>query len=104
MAKSVLLLFLKHPEGIVLKDILDYGPELSRYYHRVSRSSSPAEIDARVLRVMDLFNNDLSVHIARVNAAVKSLVGAGESRPYQIRGSRGHPKTIPLDRDLVHWE
>lgn len=102
MAKTVLLLFLRHPEGIPLKDIVDYREELAAFYRRVSRCSEPREIERRVMRILDLFNNDLNVNIARVNKAVAALVdGAGT---YQIVGQAGQPKRIPLDRKWVFWE
>lgn len=102
MVKTVLLLFLRHPEGIVLKDMLDYQDELGWLYRRVSRSSNPAEIEKRVMRMVDLFNNDLNVSIARVNKAVASLVE--EAEKYQIGGVAGQTKKIQLDRNLVIWE
>lgn len=102
MAKSILLLFLKHPEGIPLKQIPCYRAELSQLYGRVSRSSDPHEIDTRVTRMMDLFNNDLNVNIARVNKALSSL--ADNAQLYQIRGKAGHAKGIYLDRKWVIWE
>ena len=102
MAKTVLLLFLRHPEGIPLKDIVDYRVELAAYYRRVSRCSEPGEIEKRVLRILDYFNNDLNVNIARVNKAVAELVDGAET--YRIDGPAGQPKRIPLDRKWVVWE
>lgn len=102
MAKSILLLFLKHPEGIPLKEITTYRRELAQFYRRISKSSEPIEIESRINRIMDLFNNDLNVHIARVNRAIASLVdNAGN---YQIGGMAGTPKRIQLDRERVIWE
>ena len=102
MAKTVLLLFLKHPEGIPLKHISDYQEELTFYYRRVSRSSTREEIDRRVVKMMDLFNNELNVNIARVNRAVANLVD--EASSYLITGDAGYPKSIPLNRKWVIWE
>ncbi len=102
MAKTVLLLFLRHPEGIPLKDIVDYREELAAFYRRVSRSSEPVEIEKRVLHILDLFNNELNVNIARVNKAVAELVDDAEI--YRIDGPAGQPKRIPLDRKWVVWE
>ena len=102
MAKTVLLLFLKHPEGIPLKHISDYQEELTSYYRRVSRSSTREEIDRRVIKMMDLFNNELNVNIARVNRAVANLVD--EASSYLITGDAGYPKSIPLNRKWVIWE
>ncbi|MBP3203119.1 MAG: hypothetical protein J6M31_05885 [Bacteroidales bacterium] len=104
MAKTVLLLFIKHPEGIVLKEIGRYKPEMLRYYRRVMRSLEPELAEQRVQRILDIFNNDLNVNIARVNAAISALVKENARSFYQIQGSGGHPKSIPLDRSWVQWE
>ena len=102
MAKSILLLFLRHPEGILLKRIADYEKELAFFYRKVSRSSSPDEITERIHKILDLFNNDLNVNIARVNHAITTLVD--DSPNYGIKGEAGKPKRIGLDRKWVIWE
>ena len=102
MAKSVLLLFLKHPEGIALKRLSEYQGELAAFYRKLSRSSEPAEIESRLSRMLDLFNNEINVNIARVNKAVAALVD--EASCYRIEGEAGHPKRISLDRKCVIWE
>lgn len=103
MSKSVLLLFLRHPEGIPLKQIADYREELAGYYRRLSRSSDREAIERSLDRIVDLFSNDLNVSIARVNAAVASLAGSSRIL-YQIGGTSGSSKSILLDRSLVVWE
>lgn len=102
MAKTVLLLFLRHPEGIALKQIADYREELTYYYRRLSRSQDPEAIERSIGRIADAFSNDLNVNIARVNAAVGALVG--NAVPYRIEGAPGMAKSIVLDRSLVVWE
>ena len=102
MAKTVLLLFLRHPEGIPLKCIVDYREELTAIYRKVSRSLEPAAIERSIGRILDIFSNDLNVNIARVNAAVETLVN--DPVPYRIEGAPGQVKTILLDRSLVVWE
>ena len=102
MAKTVLLLFLRHPEGIPLKCIVDYREELAAIYRKVSRSLEPAAIERSIGRILDIFSNDLNVNIARVNAAVETLVN--DPVPYRIEGAPGQVKTILLDRSLVVWE
>lgn len=102
MAKTVLLLFLRHPEGILLKNIVDYKEELEALYRKTSRSSEPCEIDRRIQRIMDLFNNELNVSIARVNKAIAAMVAEADN--YRIDGEPGGSKRIQLDRQLVIWE
>lgn len=102
MAKTVLLLFLKHPEGIALKSIADYREELGSLYRRVSRFQEPEMIERCIGRLADIFENDFSVNISRVNAALDALLE--NPGPYRIGGAAGHAKTIPLDRAMVKWE
>jgi hypothetical protein len=102
MAKCVLLLFLKHPEGIVLKSISDYSSELAYFYRRVSRSDNPSEIANRVQKLLDICTNNLNINISRANAAMAGLVD--EPDLYTIKGTAGRRKTIRLSRSLVVWE
>ena len=104
MAKAVLLLFLRHPEGIVLKEIGDYRKEMASYYGRVMRSLDPGDVDRRIQRLLDIFSNELNVNISRVNAAISALVDPAEEKLYRVSGRAGKPKSIPLDRTLVIWE
>lgn len=102
MAKCVLLLFLKHPEGIVLKQISNYYPELRYFYRRISRSGDPEAIEQSIQRLMDICTNNLNLNISRANAAMAGLVS--EPDLYTIHGPYGRPKTIRLSRSLVVWE
>ena len=104
MAKTVLLLFLRHPEGVVLKHIGDYRSEMRADYARIMRSQDPADADRRIQRLMDIFSNELNVNISRVNAALKALVTPAEESLYRVSGRAGSPKSILLDRTLVIWE
>ena len=104
MARTVLLLFLRHPEGIALKRIGDYRKEMVFYYRQVMRGGEPEMAEQRVARLIDIFNNELNVNIARVNAAMNVLVRGDAQILYHIQGGAGHPKTLPIDRSLVVWE
>ena len=104
MAKTILLLFLCHPEGIVLKDIADYKAEMLAFYRRLMRSSSPEDALQRVQKILDIFGNDLNVNIARVNAAMNVLVKKQDSYLYRIQGRPGGAKSLLLDRTMVIWE
>ena len=104
MAKTVLLLFLRHPEGILLKHISDYRAEMTADYSRCMRSLDPEDVERRIQRLMDIFSNDLNVNISRVNAALAALVAPEEEQLYRVSGRAGTPKSIRLDRTLVIWE
>ena len=104
MAKTVLLLFLRHPEGILLKHISDYRAEMTADYRRCMRSLNPDDVDRRIQRLMDIFSNELNVNISRVNAALATLVAPEKEQLYRVSGRAGTPKSIRLDRTLVIWE
>ena len=101
MAKTVLLLFLRHPEGILLKHISDYRAEMTALYSRCMRSLEPRDAERRIQRLLDIFSNELNVNISRVNAALSALVAPEEEQLYRVSGRAGTPKSIRLDRTLV---
>ena len=102
MTKCVLLLFLKHPEGIVLKSINDYAAELCLLYRKLSRSDNPLAIENRVQKLLDICSNNLNTNISRANAAMAALVD--EPELYTIKGSAGQPKRIRISRSMIIWE
>ncbi|MBR4734898.1 MAG: hypothetical protein IK052_02280 [Bacteroidales bacterium] len=101
MSKAVLLLFLRHPEGIALKDIGDFREELTRLYSMASRSDNPEKIARSVARVVDIFSNELNVNLSRVRAALSALEKEGT---YQISGRAGEPKSFKFFKTIVIWE
>ena len=102
MAKTVLLLFLRHPEGITLKQLADYRDELSGYYRRLSRRENPEAVERSIGRILDIFSNEVNVNISRVNAAVRALVP--DPQPYRICGKAGAPMGIGLHPVQILWE
>lgn len=104
MAKTVFLLFLRHPEGISLKEIWDYRDELRSLYSRVSRSDDRELMERRMANLLDLCNNSLNVNISRVNTALAALIDSAQLQSYTITGRQGTPKSISIDRSLVEWE
>ncbi|MBQ9411252.1 MAG: hypothetical protein IJU21_06550 [Bacteroidales bacterium] len=101
MAKAVLLLFLRHPEGIQLKEIGDHREELTRLYSRVARTDDAARISRSIARVLDIFSNELNVNLSRVNSALSALENEGR---FHIDGPAGAPKTLKKVRVIVIWE
>ncbi len=104
LVKAVYLLFLKHPEGIVLKCLSDYRKELTQLYLLLR----PAGLTDRVLQsIEDVTNptlNSINEKCARIRKAFSGLLPKSVARYYSISGKRGEPKKIALPRDLVVWE
>jgi len=104
LVKAVYLLFLKHPEGIIFKDLPDYRKELTFLYDKVR----PWGITERTLQsIEDVTNptlNSINEKCARIKKAFLSVMETDMAEHYFIKGIRGEPKGIELPRNLVIWE
>lgn len=104
LLKAVYLLFLKHPEGIVFKDLPDYRKELTYLYDKVR----PWGLTDRTLQsIEDVTNptlNSINEKCARIKKVFLGILGSEMAEHYYIKGTRGEPKGIDLPRDLVVWE
>ncbi len=104
LVKSVYLLFLKHPEGIIFKDLPDYRKELALIYNKVR----PWGLTDRALKsIEDVTNpmlNSINEKCARIRRTFVSMLDSSVAEQYYIKGARGKAKKITLSRELVAWE
>ena len=104
LVKSVYLLFLKHPEGIIFKDLPDYRKELALIYNKVR----PWGLTDRALKsIEDVTNpmlNSINEKCARIRKVFGALLDSRVAEQYYIKGVRGKAKKIALPRELVAWE
>ena len=104
LVKAVYLLFLSHPEGIVLKCLSDYRKELTQLYLLLR----PAGLTDRVLQsIEDVTNptlNSINEKFARIRKAFSGLLPRSVARYYSISGKRAEVKKIDLVRANVVWK
>ena len=104
LVKSVYLLFLKHPEGIIFKDLPDYRKELALIYNKVR----PWGLTDRALKsIEDVTNpmlNSINEKCARIRGTFVTMLDSSVAEQYYIKGARGKAKKITLPRELVVWE
>ena len=104
LTRAVYLLFLKHPEGIVFKNLPDYRQELASIYTKLR----PMGLTDRALQsIEDVTNpllNSINEKCARIRGAFLSEFDEYMAKYYYIDGLRGEAKKISLPRDLVVWE
>ena len=103
ITKALFLLFLRHKDGIAIKDLPDYRKELTALYWDMIKSDNEAAVTATVERVTDPFNNDVNVHFSRIKRAFTFMFNPDLAVNYYIDGKRGEPKKIALPRELVEW-
>ena len=104
LVKAVYLLFLMHPEGIVLKCLPDYRKELSQVYLLLR----PAGLTDRVKKsIEDVTNptlNSINEKCARIRKLFSEILPQNAVRYYSISGKRGEAKKIDLVRANVVWK
>ena len=104
LVKSVYLLFLMHPEGIIFKDLTDYREELAQIYNKVR----PWGLTDRALQsIEDVTNpmlNSINEKCARIRKVFVNMLDSSVVEHYIIKGTRGKAKKIALSRELVVWE
>jgi len=104
LVKAVYLLFLKHPEGIIFKDLPDYRKELTNIYNKVR----PWGLSDRALHsIEDVTNpmlNSINEKCARIRKAFVTMLDGSVAGHYYIKGARGGAKKIDLPQDKIVWE
>ena len=104
LVKTLFILFLKHPEGILLKQRDCYREEMEKIYSTINPDTDRNDVKTRIARLVDLQDNSFSEKASVLNARLEELLPEGIARDYQIQGYNGCPRKIRLNPLLVHWE
>ena len=103
LLRTVFILFLRHPEGIRIKDKAAYRDELLDIYAHIFPTLDEDIRRERIDRLIAPGQNAFSENLSHLNKALSSLLGQAAA-PYQVYGTNGHPRRIILDPVLVIWE
>lgn len=100
LPKAVYFLFLRHPEGLMFKELPDYRTEFMRIYSRLTnrRDSVALRSAERVLNPMD---NSINEKCSRIREAFISRFDDALACKYYITSYHSLKKWIALDRELV---
>ena len=104
LVKAVYLLFLRHPEGIVFKQLPDYREELTEIYMKLKPSGLT---DRAIQSIEDVTNpmlNSINEKCARIRGAFVGQFDDYMAKSYYVDGVRGEAKKIALPRTMVVWE
>ena len=104
LVKALFILFLRHPEGILLKQRDCFRAELEEIYSTINPNIFREDVKARIARLVDLEDNSFSEKASVLNARLEELLPEGIAGEYQIQGYNGCPRKIALNPLLVHWE
>ena len=103
LVRALFILFLRHPEGIILKQREQYRQELEEIYSVISPTTDREDVTARIGRLVNLQDNSFSEKASVLNARLEALLPKGTAEDYKIQGYNGHPRKIPLNPLMVEW-
>jgi len=104
LPKAVYFLFLKHPNGILFKELTDYKNELLSIYKKITARNEMNDVMVSINDITDPTKNAINEKCSRIRGAFVKEFNPSLAQPYLITGKRGEPKKIELDRKLVHFE
>ena len=104
LIKAVYLLFLSHPEGIVLKCLPDYRKELTSLYLLLRPAGMTDRVEKSIMDVTDPILNSINEKCARIRKIFTDILSKSVARYYYISGKRGEAKKIDLVRANVVWK
>ena len=104
LEKAVYLLFLHHPEGIMFSYLPDHREELMRYYRQLMNYRTTQQMLKSIEDVTDPTLNSINEKCARIRRIFIDAIGERNADNYCVTGTRNSPKSVRLDRSLVHCQ
>ena len=101
LPKALYILFLHHPEGIILKDIHDYESELKNIYSAVSGRKNRSVLDRMFKALTDPSENPLHKNLSIIRKCFLSKLRFDIASNYIPAHSRAKAHNIPIDSQLV---
>ena len=104
LVKAVYFLFLRHPEGIIFKNLDNYRNEFIDIYQQIKGERLNFRMVMSVGRITNPTNNSINEKVARIREAFFTRFDKRLATHYVIHGNRGEAKRIPLHREYVEWQ
>ena len=104
LVRALFILFLKHPEGILLKERIHFRKELEEIYGVIAPNVDAQDRSRRVRRLTDSEENSFSENLSVLNATLDRILPLSQAQDVKVQGYNGHPRLIPLSPLKVHWE
>lgn len=104
LVRALFILFLKHPEGILLKDRGRFQEELEDIYEVIAPHVDAADRHRRVRRLTDFKENAFSENLSVLNATLDRIMPPVQARNFKVQGNNGFLRRIPLSPLKVHWQ
>lgn len=105
LPKAVFILFLRHPEGIILKEMGFYFTELLNIYKGIQgRKFQERKARLSLSRICDPLDNSLNEKISRIHEGLRNVLDETLAASYFIVGKRCEARQILIPQTLINWE
>jgi len=102
--KALYFLYLRHQEGIAIKDLLDYQNEVLDLYQSISGRDDPEAMKLTIYNLCNPYQNNANISLSRIKKAFCEAMTQQIASRYYVDGERGGLRSISIDRALVTWE
>jgi hypothetical protein len=103
LERTIYLLFLQHPGGIRLSELIDYRPWIEGTYQVIGNARTVAEFRNSVDQLVDPTENSLNEKLSRIRRKIVSLVGEDLAGHYVIDGPKNEKKLIALPASMIRF-
>ena len=104
LTKSVYFLFLKHPEGINLKELGNYQKELLSIYTSVSNQLDYDKMVKSVEDVVNLETKAIYTHLSRIKSAYYKIMDESFAKYYIVSGYGEEDRKVLFDTTSIVWD
>lgn len=103
LTKAIYFLFLKHPEGINLKELESHKKELFTIYVSVSNQLDYDKMTQRIEDVVNLESKAIYTHLSRIKSAFYKIMDESYAKYYIVSGSRDENRRVLINASAVFW-
>jgi hypothetical protein len=103
LTKSVYFLFLKHPEGINLKELENFKKELLTIYISVSNQLDHDKMVKSIDDVVNLETKAIYTHLSRIKSAFYKIMDASHANHYVISGNGEENRKVLFNTNAIDW-
>jgi hypothetical protein len=104
LTKSIYFLFLKHPEGINLKELGKHKKELLTIYTSVSNQLDYDKMSRSIDDVIDVETKAIYTHLSRIKSAYYKIMDASFAKYYIVSGSGEEERKVLFNTNNIDWQ
>ena len=98
--RAIYILFLRHEEGIILKDLWSFRDELAAIYKRIA-SGEYERMEATIDDVTTPGSDNFRQYLSKINRAFNAVLAVDLAQHYTISGVRGGAYLVRLPHDKI---